>query len=177
MDNWTVKTASYPKLLGYDSEVVDFVRNEISRISTAYGNHPSFALFAIGNEFGMDSDWGLVNELLTEIKDRDPRRLYTATGARKIVAADDYWVTHSTAQARTRATGQTTGQARVRGLGPPHTLWDFSEALDGIELPIVAHETGQRVVFPDLAALIPKFTGPLHPYNLVRLQEGLKRSG
>ena len=177
VDNWTVKTASYPKLLGYDSEVVDFVRNEISRISTAYGNHPSFALFSIGNEFGMDSDWGLVNELLTEIKDRDPRRLYNATGARKIVTADDYWVTHSTAQARTRATGETAGQARTRGLGPPHTLWDFSEALDGVELPIVAHETGQRVVFPNLDELIPKFTGPLRPYNLVRLQEALKSSG
>ena len=177
VDNWTVKTASYPKLLGYDSEVVGFVRNEISRISTAYGNHPSFALFSIGNEFGMDSDWQLVNELLQEIKDRDPRRLYNATGARKTVAADDYWVTHSTAQARTRATGQAMGQARTRGLGPPHTLWDFSPALDGVELPIVAHETGQRVVFPDLGELIPKFTGPLRPYNLVRLQEMLKRSG
>ena len=177
VDNWTVKTASYPKLLGYDSGVVEFVRNEISRISAAYGNHPSFALFSIGNEFGMDSDWQLVNELLTEIKDRDPRRLYNATGARKTVAADDYWVTHSTAQARTRATGETAGQARTRGLGPPHTLWDFSQALDGVELPIVAHETGQRVVFPDLAALIPKFTGPLRPYNLVRLQEKLKSSG
>ncbi len=176
VDNWTVKTASYPKLLGYDSAVVDFVRNEISRISKAYGNHPSFVLFSIGNEFGMDSDWHLVNELLAEIKERDPRRLYNATGARKIVGTDDYWVTHSTAQARTRATGQTRGPARTRGLGPPHTSWDFSEALDATELPVVAHETGQRVVYPDLSALIPKFTGPLRPHNLVRLQKAVEKS-
>ncbi|MCP5118870.1 MAG: hypothetical protein GY953_49290, partial [bacterium] len=165
VDNWTVQTSSHPKLLGSDDDVAGYVRNEVSRISEAYGNHPSFAFFSIGNEFGMDSDWDLVNRLVTEAKWFDPRRLYNATSARKTVSGDDYWVTHAI------------GRARVRGVGPPHTAWDYSEALGEASLPVVSHETGQRPVFPDFGALRAKFTGPLKPYNLARLERVLEAHG
>ena len=35
-------------------------------------------------------------------------------------------------------------------------------------MPVIAHETGQRPVFPDYDQLLPKFTGPLLPLNLER---------
>lgn len=165
VDNWTVATSSYPKLLGSDPEVVEYIRNECHRISEAYGNHPSFTFFSIGNEFGTSSDWKLVDQLLSELKERDPRRLYSATTARLTVAADDYWVTHST------------GTQRTRGIGPPHTDWDFTGAVKSVQLPIIAHETGQRPVFPEFDALLPKFTGPLKPLNLIRLKRVLESSG
>ncbi|MCP5117698.1 MAG: beta-galactosidase, partial [bacterium] len=95
----------------------------------------------------------------------DPRRLYNATSARKTVSGDDYWVTHAI------------GRARVRGVGPPHTDWDYSEALGEASLPVVSHETGQRPVFPDFGALRAKFTGPLKPYNLSRLERVLDANG
>jgi hypothetical protein len=165
VDNWTVSTSSYPKLIGSDPEVVDYVRKESDRISEAYGNHPSFTFFCIGNEFGNSSHWKLVNELLRDLKKSDPRRLYNATTARKTVEADDFWVTHNT------------GKARTRGIGPPHTNWDFSKAVRSSPLPLIAHETGQRPVFPDFVQLLPKFTGPLKPLNMERLQRRLQSSG
>jgi hypothetical protein len=165
VDNWTVKTGSLPKLFGQDPDAVDYVVREIRRISEAYGNHPSFAFFCIGNEFGMDSDWRLLNQVLAEAKARDNRRLYSASTARKRTAADDYWLTHST------------GRQGTRGVGPARTDWDFRAAAQESELPVIAHETGQRPVFPDYGRLLPKFTGPLRPYNLERLRRLLDVDG
>ncbi|HOW66199.1 MAG TPA: glycoside hydrolase family 2 TIM barrel-domain containing protein [Verrucomicrobiota bacterium] len=165
VDDWTVETGSRPKRFGFDNDALEYVRNEIRRISDAYGNHPSFALFCIGNEFGMGSDWETVHRVLAEAKAYDPRHLQTATTARKQTPADDFWITHST------------GKQSTRGVGPPHTDWDFTPATLEADLPILAHETGQRPVFPDYEDLLPKFTGPLKPLNYVRLQRLLNTSG
>ena len=76
-----------PPAIGRDPQVTDFLRAELRRMSEAYGNHPSFLLCAIGNEFGMQStDWERVNAMVEEIKTLDPRRLYTGCGARKHLA-------------------------------------------------------------------------------------------
>jgi len=164
VDNWTAQIGAQPELLGARDDVTDYVRREMRRISEAYGNHPSFAFFCIGNEFGMSSDWELVNRVLSEAKEADPRRLYNATTARRRVAADDFWVTHRT-------------DRPVRGLGPNHTDWDFSAAIAAVDLPVVSHETGQRPVFPDYEDLLPKFDGPLLPKNYERLRERLVAAG
>ncbi len=165
VDDWTTQTYSKPRALGRDPAVLDFVRREIGRISDAYGNHPSFAFFCIGNELGMKgSDWNVVNGLIEEAKRHDPRRLYNATTARRRVAADDYWVTHRSGP-------------RTRGVGPPHTGWDFARAAAAADLPVIAHETGQRPVFPDYHEFLQKFTGPLKPYNYIRLRDALDRAG
>lgn len=166
VDDWTANTSSRPGRLGQDADVVEFIRREIRRMSDAYGNHPSFAFFCIGNEFGnKGTDWNIVNQLIAEAKQRDPRRLYNASTARRRVSADDFWVTHHT------------GKAGTRGIGPAHTNWDFSAAVASTDLPLVGHETGQRPVFPDYDQLLPKFRGPLKPYNLIRLRNQLADAG
>lgn len=167
VDDWTVEnTPTHPPPLGRDTDVFAYVRNEIRRISDAYGNHPSFALFCMGNEFGMNgTDWEKVNSLLAEAKVHDPRRLYTASTARRSVTEDDFWVTHST------------GKASTRGVGPPHTDWDFTPATRSTGQPLIAHETGERPVFPDYDHFLPRFTGPLKPHNYERLRRQLAASG
>jgi beta-galactosidase len=164
VDNWTSEIGLKPKLLGFNPRVTDFVRREIRRIHDAYGNHPSFALFCIGNEFGMSTDWNVVQELVAESKRHDSRKLHLGSTARKHVAADDYWVTHRTDRS-------------VRGTGPAHTDWDHDEAVATTEMPVVAHETGQHPVFPDYPKLLPKFDGPLLPVNYERLWNDLQNSG
>jgi len=166
VDRWITKTSSRPKLLGHDPDVLDYIRREIRRMADAYGNHPSFAFFCIGNEFGAASDWDRINSLLEEAKRHDPRRLYTASTTRQRVPADDYWVT-----------AHAPNKAPVRGIGPPHTDWDFSQAARSIDQPVIAHETGQRPVFPDYDDLLPKFTGPLKPYNMLRFRAQLAAAG
>ncbi len=165
VDNWTRDTSSRPGLLGTDPDVLEFVRREVERMSDRYGNHPSFAFFCIGNEFGLDTDWDLVERLLREFKEADPRRLYTATTARRTVASDDFWVTH---KSQTHP---------ARGVGPARTDWDFALAVAEATLPLLSHETGQRPVFPDYPALLPKFIGPLKPYDLEYYRDRLAESG
>lgn len=166
VDDWTRETWNHPAPLGRDPAVTAFLRSEIRRMSETYGNHPSFALFAIGNEFGnRGTDWEAVESWVAEAKARDPRRLYLGATARKTGASDDLWVTHS-------VHGQGT-----RGTGPARTDWDFSEAALASELPVVAHETGQRPVFPDFQRLLPRFHGPRRPWNYQRLQRGVEDAG
>lgn len=164
VDGWTAELGSKPALLGADAEVTEYVRREMRRISEEYGNHPSFAFFCIGNEFGGGTDWNLVNDLLVEAKERDPRRLYNAATARRRVPADDYLVTHNTGRS-------------TRGVGPDHTAWNFDTAAMAVDLPVVVHETGQRPVFPDYDVLLPKFGGPLQPHDLVRFERQLDQNG
>jgi len=165
VDDWGTQTVTRPPAIGRDAGITEFLRAELRRMSAAYGNHPSFLLCAIGNEFGMqNTDWDRVNAMVAEIKELDPRRLYAGCGARKHLAADDYWFTHHTG-------------ASTRGVGPPHTDWDFARAAAASPAPLIAHETGQRPVFPDYDALLPKFTGPLRPLNLERYRRTLIANG
>lgn len=165
VDDWTAGLGVRPKLLGADPEVTEFVRSELRRMCETYGHHPSFALACIGNEFGLSGDWQLADRLVAEAKARDPRRLYTASTARNLTQSDDCWITHRTPAGATR------------GIGPARTDWDFADAYAGAGVPVIAHETGQRPVFPVYADLLPKFTGPLKPYNLARLASALEDSG
>jgi len=97
VDDWGTTTVTQPPAIGREPRVTEFLRAELRRMSEAYGNHPSFLFCAIGNEFGhQNTDWDRVNTLVEEIKTLDPRRLYTGCGARKSLAADDYWFTHHT---------------------------------------------------------------------------------
>ena len=165
IDDWIVNTVTKPQGIGHDPVVTAFLRNELSRMSKAYGNHPSFLLCAIGNEFGMQStDWNGVSEIVEEIKQSDPRRLYAACGARRQLEVDDYWFTHQTG-------------VRARGVGPAHTEWDFQPAAEAASVPVIAHETGQRPVYPDYETLLPKFTGPLLPLNYDRYRRACEAAG
>jgi hypothetical protein len=165
VDDWGVGTVTKPKGIGRDASVMEYLRAEMHRIIAAYGNHPSFALLVIGNEFGLaNTDWPRVNALVEEIKALDARRLYAGCTARKNLAADDFWITHNSG-------------AATRGVGPAHTDWDFQRAAEASPVPVIAHETGQRPVFPDYEALLPKFTGPLLPLNLERYRRALAAGG
>lgn len=165
VDDWGRDTVTKPPAIGHDPEVTDFLRAELARMSEAYGNHPSFLLCAIGNEFGIQStDWERVNALVKEIKTHDPRRLYAGCGARKQLPADDFWFTHDSG-------------ASTRGVGPANTDWDFAKAAALSPVPLIVHETGQRPVFPDYDILLPKFTGPMLPLNLERYRRALVANG
>lgn len=165
IDNWTMEAGSHPEAFGEDPDVVAFIQREMDVMLERYGNHPSFALFCVGNEIGSAADWALLNSMIARARERDPRRLYTVSTARQRAPTDDYWVTHHT------------GRHAVRGVGPAHTDWDFAAAVASVDRPLVAHETGQRPVFPDYSALLPKFTGPLRPYNLEAFRDKLERAG
>jgi len=166
IDAWmTSTTPTHPKLFGRDPQVVDFIRSEMRRILNTYGNHPSFALFCVGNEIAGESDYELLNAMIARAKRDDPRHLYTTSTARRLNPADDYYVSHATPG------------GPARGVGPAHTDWDFRAAVRGVSVPLIAHETGQRPVYPFYARELPKYTGPLKPFNLACLRDALVDAG
>ncbi len=160
--------------VGEDEGAVGFLREEADRIMKEYGNHPSFCLWSLGNE--LEGDFGILNGMLSALKRRDDRHLYTTTTftfARGHTGfpepGDDFWVT------------QWTGDGWVRGQGifdeqPPCFDEDYSDALKNLTVPLVAHEVGQYSVFPDLKE-IGKYTGNLIPLNFKAVYADLRRKG
>jgi len=129
---------------------------ETERIIKVYGNHPSFLLLSPSNE--PKGHWqDVLPKWAAHFRAADPRRLYTSgTG---FTDADSPGPLD---QVDFTATGRFGGQ-RVRG----ETGWfgrDYSAALSGVNVPVIAHELGQWVAYPDFA-VIKKFTGFMQPGN------------
>ena len=147
-------TPGYPKGVGKGDRTIDaYVRAETRRMLDAYGNHPSFCFFAIGNELG-SSDFKVMGEWMRQEKEYDPRRFYAASTARAITPADDFSDTHNIPGIG----------GVVNRLGVPHTDWDYEKSYSRAPVPILAHEMGQMPVYPDWRE-ITKYTGPLRARN------------
>lgn len=157
-------TKGHPSGLGYDPERDRFVVEEMNRVVDTYGNHPSFTLFCIGNELG-NGDFDVMNGWIEELKNRDPRRLYAASTARQINAADDYAATHYIPDV-----------GRTRGLNGARTDWDFEETYGKVEIPIIAHEIGQWPVYPRWTE-IEKYSGVLKARNLEEFRAVAEQNG
>jgi hypothetical protein len=149
-----------------DSTFTRYLEEETPLLLRAYGNHPSFVMFSPSNEPS-----GRYTQVTPQWAKRwhelDPRRLYSAgTG----------W----------NRPEQVTGGAQVAGLvrfGKGElrntTGWfgaDFRTALDGVEIPVLAHEIGQWCAYPDFS-VIDKFTGYLRPSNYRIFRHIAERNG
>jgi hypothetical protein len=166
VDDWVAGTPPFPDPIGADPKTDAWVEAEALRIVTRLGHHPSFALFCIGNEFGLDgTDWDQLQAITARLDAATDHALVAATTARRATAVDQFHVTHRT------------DGGPVRGIGPAHTDWDFSRGVAAAALPVVAHETGQRPSWPDYDALLPRFAGVPQPWNLRRLRARAEAAG
>ncbi|MEK7751384.1 MAG: glycoside hydrolase family 2 TIM barrel-domain containing protein, partial [Acidobacteriota bacterium] len=157
--------------VGIDPALNEFMRAEAYRILQTYGNHPSFTMLALGNE--LTGDYGFMDKLVAELKSADSTRLYTFTADHRRRAegpTSDYYVTHSTAN----------GPLRIHGSrfekSTSGTDVDFSDKVRLFQTPLVAHELGQWVTYPDYAE-IGKYTGVLKPRNLEAFRARLEERG
>lgn len=139
-----------------------FFEDEMFAILREYGNHPSFILMCNGNE--NEGDFGVLEDLVVKAQQYDNRHLYSASTARTHVKADQYYVSHVTGK----------GWITVYE-GTPSTDWDRNAESD-IDVPVIAHETGQRCMYPDFAE-ISKYTGVLEARNFNVFRERLARHG
>lgn len=159
-----METKGHPAGVGKDSTRDRFIVAEMNRVIDFYGNNPSFTMFCIGNELG-NGDFNVMKNWITDLKTKDPRRLYAASTARVITESDDYSVTHNIP-----------GVGRTRGLNGPQTNWDFEETYGQSDVPIIAHEIGQWPVYPRWSE-IEKYTGVLKARNLKKLKELAEKNG
>ncbi len=159
----------------------DYHKREGRLISKFYGNHPSFTMFALGNELGRTP---AMYELVNYFRDGDPRRLY-AQGSNNMhwnpsfAEGDDFWVTGKVEKDAKPLRGSFALQdmpiAPIESY-PPSTIFDFSRSIQGQTVPMIGHETGQFQVFPDFRD-IEKFTGVTRARNYEIFRERLEAAG
>lgn len=140
----------------------DFFEKEMYALLDAYGNHPSFILMCNGNE--NEGDFAVLEDLVKKAQAYDGRRLYSASTARTHVPADQFYVSHVTKK----------GWITVYE-GKPSTDWDRQETSD-IDVPVIAHETGQRCMYPNFEE-IKKYKGVVEARNMEVFRERLSKNG
>ncbi len=139
-----------------------FMRDELNLILETYGNHPSFAFMAMGNESA-----GTLDELTKIGRAKDSRHLYRCEVGNTEETGDFYEI----------------GQ---RGFIGPRTDWDRwsftpgwivgtenANLNTGASVPTFAHEVGQWAMYPNLKDIV-KYTGPLKAYFFNAHKESLK---
>lgn len=163
-----------------NKSLYEYARREGELIFKAFGNHPSFVMFTLGNELGRSEG---MFKIVSHFRKVDPRRLY-AQGSNNmhwnpsLAEGDDFWVTCKTGKTQP-----------VRGsfslldfptahidFRPPSTLVDYRQSIAGIPVPVVAHEIGEFQVSPDFRE-IPKYTGVLKARNLEIFRQRLEAAG
>ncbi|MEZ5426828.1 MAG: discoidin domain-containing protein [Pyrinomonadaceae bacterium] len=142
--------------------------DETDRMIRAYGNHPSFLLLSPSNE--PKGHWKeAFDKWIAHYRQTDPRRLYTnGTGHTEREVPDlaegaDYLVM------------QRIGPKMLRG----NTAWfgkDYRKSLEEIKIPVLSHELGQWVAYPDFD-VIKKFTGYLRPGNYDIYRDSAREKG
>jgi hypothetical protein len=171
-----------------DTALIRFQNGEGKAILDAYGNHPSFVMFSLGNELAGDA--AVHDGLIKDLKNDDGARRLYARGTNAFFTnprpgpGDDFWVTMRTGKETTTGTYDVRGSfATTEDAGNgiinsqrPSTRRRFSSAIKGARLPVIGHETGQYQVYPDYHE-IPLYTGVLRPHNVEIFQQRLYESG
>ncbi|MDI1248303.1 MAG: hypothetical protein PSV13_05410 [Lacunisphaera sp.] len=168
--------------------LADYLHAEGEAVLRAYGNHPSFVMLAMGNELG--GDLAGRRALVAHLRQLDPSRLYAQGSNNHFVVpepldVDDYWTVSATRREGGRVVLDielTRGSMLHGYLGhlnnayPASTLVDYASSSARSPVPLLSHETGQYLVFPDFNEL-PKYTGVLRPYPMEVFKERLDKSG
>ncbi len=160
--------SNWGQFAGDKENFMAWLERETERLIDTYGNHPSFMLFATGNEPGGSwqeptLDW------CRRWKEKDPRFLYASQSGRffgsrpgpvpHIDFLDTIYI----------------GRYAFRG----ETGWhgrDFNASLDGVDYPVISHETGQFCAFPDFSE-IDKHSGAFRAKNFEIFKEELEEKG
>ena len=180
-----------------DTVLMQFLHKEGENILRWYGHHPSFRMFALGNEL-----WGSIDKMAEFIEDfrkMAPDKVYTFgsnyyLGYQGVKKGMDYFTT-------CRVGGEAWGHYNTHTRGSfsfadaadggminhfhPNTTMNFEEgcALAFAEgssrefaIPVISHETAQFQTYPDYDE-IKKYTGVLYPYNMEVFRSRLEKAG
>ena len=139
--------------VGADAKRDAFVEQELLRIVHTYGNHPSFCLMTLGNEYGGPDE--LLSHWVGELIKEDSRHLYSSASAAQLTANRQF-----------------TESSRPRGVQGTSTAFDFSDAIAKLDRPTIGHEIGQWTFYPNFEEM-KKYTGVLTARNFELVREDL----
>lgn len=146
--------ANHGSSLGDGKPIDQYLYDETNRIDRFYGNHPSFCMMAYGNEPRGGHQVEYLNKFVDYWKAKDPRHLYTGAS----VGMSWPWVKEEQFIVRSGPRGLPWADER------PGTMFDHRKALEGHDIPYIAHEMGQYCAFPEFSQ-IPEYTGVHQPRN------------
>jgi hypothetical protein len=171
------------------TEAEQYYMEEAREILDAYGNHPSFRMFAIGNELSGSRE--VMRRLVDFFRSTDGNRRLYSQGSNNHFneprpgKTDDYWTTVRTSTKTwddhrnvVRASFGFVDQqfsGPINGL-PPTTELNFTSGIENVTLPVIGHETGQYQYYPDFTE-IDKYTGVMKPWNLEISHEIVREKG
>ncbi len=171
-----------------DERLMTFLHKEGEHIIKTYGHHPSFVMFALGNEL-----WGSIEKMddfVADFRAMAPRKLYTFgsnfyLGYQGVKPGMDYFTT-------CRVGGEKWGEFNTHTRGSfsfadtydggminhtyPNTTMNFEQGCTLSSVPVISHETAQFQTYPDYDE-IRKYTGVLYPYNQQVFYKRLVQSG
>ena len=171
-----------------DSVLMQFLHKEGVNIMREYSHHPSFAMFALGNEL-----WGSIEEMarfVDDFRQLAPHVLFTFgsnyyLGYQGVKPGMDYFTTcrvggeaWGTYDTHTRgsfsfADAKTGGMLNTEY---PNTQMTLKAGCSKSSVPVISHETGQFQIYPDFDE-IKKYTGVLYPYNMEVFRTRLAAAG
>ena len=167
---------------------MQFLHKEGVNIMREYSHHPSFAMFALGNEL-----WGSIEEMacfVADFRQLAPHVLFTFgsnyyLGYQGVKPGMDYFTTcrvggeaWGTYDTHTRgsfsfADAKTGGMLNTEY---PNTQMTLEAGCSKSSVPVISHETGQFQIYPDFDE-IKKYTGVLYPYNMEVFRSRLEAAG
>jgi hypothetical protein len=143
---------------GKDLARDQFIERELLRIVDTYGNHPSFALMTIGNEFGGNLD--VITRWVDLLIKADSRHLYSSASSNAMKSENR----------------QFTEDRQMRGVHGPGTDYDYDEIMAKENRPFIGHEIGQWTFYPNLDEE-RKYSGVLKASNFEIVRQDLRTKG
>ena len=139
---------------GKDKQRDAFTEQELLRMIRTYGNHPSFCLMTLGNEYGGSE--AVLTHWVDMLSKEDPRHLYSSASSAQITANRQF-----------------TERGSPRGVQGPGTDLDFRAALAKEDRPLTGHEIGQWTFYPNFDEA-KKYTGVLAAKNFDLVRDDLE---
>ena len=168
-----VECSSWPNQstsVGEDRKVDAWLYREADRILAAYRNHPSFMLFAMGNEPGGPENGGkYLRPWVSHFKPKARNQMVTGGSGWPSISENAY---HVTPLPRIQQWGQEL-TSRINAI-PPATTVDYRDFVHQYACPVISHEIGQWCVFPNLREM-SKYTGIMKPRNFEIFEELLRK--
>ncbi len=163
--------ANQGSTVGDGAPIDDFIYKESQRIVKEYGNHPSFALMAYGNEPAGKNQVRFLTEFVEYWKGKDARRLYTTAAGWPAIPENDF---NNIPEPRIQAWGS--GLNSIINSQAPSTDYDWREIIKPYAIPTVSHEIGQWCVYPDFKE-IDRYKGVLKAKNFEIFRDKLNKNG
>jgi hypothetical protein len=152
-----------------DKGIGDYLHRETERVLRRYGNHPSFAMHAYGNEPGRGSNGWLKGWVSNSKKLDEGRRLYTSAAGWGNTSNSDFYAVMK----GMRVYPYGAGLESVINKHEPSFLDDYRSTTEQAkQVSWVNHEGGQWCVYPNFDEM-KKYTGFLKPRNYEIFQANL----